>query len=92
MIIYIPIKKNSQRVPEKNFRVFKGKPLWEHTIDKLKDFEVYVDTDSLEIMDGCMSKPWVKPFLRDENLQGDEVSVVDLLKDFVKSVLPHDEP
>ena len=84
MLIYIPIKQNSQRVPEKNFRIFKGKPLWEHTVDKLKDFNVYVDTDSLEIMDGCMSKPWVKAFLRNKNLQGDEVSVVDLLKDFVK--------
>ena len=36
MIIYIPIKENSQRVPNKNFREFCGKPLWEHTIDKLK--------------------------------------------------------
>ena len=50
MIIYIPIKQNSQRVPQKNFREFNGKPLWEHTIDKLKDFEVVVDTDSEEII------------------------------------------
>ena len=40
MIVYIPIKQNSQRVPEKNFREFKGKPLWEHTVDKLKDHDV----------------------------------------------------
>ena len=56
MIIYIPIKENSQRVPQKNFREFNGKPLWEHTIDKLKDFEVVVDTDSQEIFDKCLDK------------------------------------
>ena len=37
MIIYIPIKQNSQRVPNKNFRLFNGKPLWEHTVDKFSD-------------------------------------------------------
>ena len=44
--IFIPIKHNSQRVPNKNFRLFEGKPFWEHTVDKLKNFKVYVDTDS----------------------------------------------
>jgi CMP-N-acetylneuraminic acid synthetase len=58
--------------------------LWEHTIDKLKGFKVYVDTDSIEIIDNCISKPWVKAFSRNESLRGDKVSVVDLLKDFVK--------
>lgn len=82
MIIYIPIKKNSQRVPQKNFREFKGRPLWEHTVDKLKDFKVYVDTDSNEILDRCLSKSWVKAFQRKEELIGDKTSVIDLLKDF----------
>lgn len=82
MIIYIPIKKNSQRVPQKNFREFQGKPLWEHTVDKLKDFKVYVDTDSIEILDKCLSKPWANGFLRKKDLIGDDVSVIDLLKDF----------
>lgn len=82
MIIYIPIKKNSQRVPLKNFREFNGKPLWEHTIDKLKDFEVVVDTDSEEIITACIDKKWVSPYLRPENLRGDKVSVVDLIKNY----------
>ena len=54
MIIYIPIKENSQRVPQKNFREFHGKPLWEHTIDKLKDFQVVIDTDSDDIIKKCI--------------------------------------
>ena len=82
MIIYIPIKENSQRVPQKNFRDFGGKPLWEHTIDKLKDFEVVVDTDSEEIIKKCIDKKWVLPYYRPEHLRGDTVSVVDLIKNF----------
>jgi len=82
MIIYIPIKKNSQRVPQKNFRYFKGKPLWEHTVDKLRGYQVYIDTDSEEILDSCLSKPWAKAFVRNKSLTGDQVSVIDLLKDF----------
>ncbi|MDB4664892.1 acylneuraminate cytidylyltransferase family protein [Verrucomicrobia bacterium] len=80
--IFIPIKHNSQRVPNKNFRLFKGKPLWEHTVDKLKNFKVYVDTDSDQIIKKCDSKPWVKAFTRKKRLIGDDVSVVNLLKSF----------
>lgn len=88
MIIYIPIKKNSQRVPNKNFRLFKGKPLWEHTVDKFKDTEynVYIDTDSQEIIDGCRDKD-VTVYKRPHHLCGDAVSVIDLLKNFKNDVL-----
>lgn len=84
MIVYIPIKENSQRVPRKNFREFKGKPLWEHTVDKLKDFQVVIDTDSQEIIDGCKDKKWVTTYLRPQNLRGDKVSVVDLIRNYFK--------
>tara|TARA_Y100000361_G_C11157632_1_gene345245 strand:+ start:868 stop:1497 length:630 start_codon:yes stop_codon:yes gene_type:complete len=83
MIVYIPIKNNSQRVPQKNFREFKGKPLWENTVDKLKDFNVFIDTDSDEIAKECKPKKWVSCFRRRRHLIGDNVSVVDLLKNFV---------
>jgi CMP-N-acetylneuraminic acid synthetase len=82
MIIYIPIKENSQRVPQKNFRDFNGKPLWEHTIDKLKDFQVVVDTDSDEIIKKCIGKSWVTTYERPVRLRGDKVSVVDLIKNY----------
>jgi CMP-N-acetylneuraminic acid synthetase len=82
MIIYIPIKENSQRVPKKNFRDFEGKPLWEHTIDKLKDFQVVVDTDSDEIIKKCIGKNWVTTYERPVRLRGDKVSVVDLIKNY----------
>ena len=46
MKIFIPIKQKSQRVPNKNFRLVNNIPLYKRTLYKLKDFEVYVDTDS----------------------------------------------
>ena len=83
MIIYIPIKQNSQRVPQKNFRNFQGKPLWENSVDKLKDFNVFIDTDSDLILKSCDNKEWVTCFRRKRHLVGDKISVVDLLKNFV---------
>jgi CMP-N-acetylneuraminic acid synthetase len=92
MIIYIPIKENSQRVPQKNFREFHGKPLWEHTIDKLKDFQVVIDTDSDDIIKKCIGKNWVHSYSRPHHLRGDEVSVVNLIKNFSeKSELNDDD-
>ena len=46
MKIFIPIKENSQRVPGKNFREFGGAPLYKHTLYKLSNKSIYVDTDS----------------------------------------------
>lgn len=83
MVVYIPIKKNSQRVPKKNFRLFNNKPLWEHTVDKLKSFNVFIDTDSDSIIEDNKSKDWVTCFSRKRHLVGDQVSVVDLLKNFI---------
>lgn len=83
MIIYIPIKQNSQRVPQKNFRNFQGKPLWENSVNKLKGFNVFIDTDSDLILRSCDNKEWVTCFRRKRHLVGDKISVVDLLKNFV---------
>ncbi len=84
MIVYIPIKNHSQRVPNKNFRQFNGVPLWENTVDKLKGHKVYVDTDSDLIMEKCKPKEWVECFYRKRHLLGDAISVVDLLKIFLE--------
>ena len=58
MTVFIPIKHNSQRVPNKNFRLFEGKPLWERTIDKFANtkYKVYIDTDSEDVIKKCSSR------------------------------------
>lgn len=87
MIIFIPIKEASQRVPKKNFRSFGGKPLYEHTLCKLKNFKVYVDTDSDKILDNIKNNPklsHVTGYKRDENLTGHEIPVCALIESFAK--------
>lgn len=83
MVIYIPIKQNSQRVPNKNFRVFKGNPLWIHLIKKLSNYKVFIDTDSDEIIKESSRWDYVTAFKRPSHLIGDSISVVDLIKNFV---------
>jgi CMP-N-acetylneuraminic acid synthetase len=46
-------------VPRKNFITIDNSPLWEILIDKLRGEEVYLNTDSSEILEGCKNKSWV---------------------------------
>ena len=86
MNIFVPIKHNSQRVHRKNFRRFGKEPLFKHTLLKYKKHNVYVDTDSQEIIDLISLDKRLKhvtTFSRSESLRGDTVSVCDLIKDFI---------
>ena len=57
----IPIKSNSTRVKNKNFRLLGDKPLYEYIIDHCIQAEcfddIYVDTDSPEINNYCTISP-----------------------------------
>jgi len=94
MIVFIPIKHKSQRVPNKNFRIFGNEPLYKHTLLKLKDHSVYVDTDSQEIISEIKKDPRLKhvnTFRRSKALIGHKVSVCDLIKNFI-SIFKINEP
>ena len=57
IVAIIPIKQNSQRVKNKNFKKINNYSLYELTLKKLKKCnfdEVYVDTDSDEIKKYCV--------------------------------------
>lgn len=56
MIFFLIIKENSVRVKKKNFIYLKGKQLWKITVEKLKKYKVYIDTDSEEIIKECKKK------------------------------------
>lgn len=86
MKIFIPIKHESQRVSNKNFRMFAGEPLYKHTLLKLKDHSVYIDTDSQIVLKEVETDPRLKHvtgYQRKNNLQGHKVSVCDLIKNFI---------
>ena len=55
-VALIPIKKNSSRVKNKNFKRIGNKKLYQFFIDKIKKCgfdEIYVDSDSNEIKNYC---------------------------------------
>ena len=88
MKIFIPIKHSSQRVKRKNFRDFGGEPLFKHTLLRYTDDEVYVDTDSdeiIELIENDDRLTNVVAFRRKNELRGHKVSVCDLIQDFIKT-------
>lgn len=86
MKIFIPIKQVSQRVPRKNFRLFRGEPLYKHTLLKFTNHDIFVDTDSQEAIQQIKSDPRlsnVSAYKREESLCGHKVSVCDLIENFI---------
>ena len=74
----VPMKHNSQRVPEKNYREVGGKPLFHHilnTLLKVPEIDlVCVDTDSIVIKQGISEHfPVVKVIDRPLDLRADEI-------------------
>ena len=47
------IKNDSSRIPKKNFQVLGGLQLWKHLIFELGDSDIYIDTDSDDILRAC---------------------------------------
>jgi CMP-N-acetylneuraminic acid synthetase len=84
--IFIPIKEESQRVPNKNFRMFGDFPLYKHTLLKFKEFDVYVDADSQEVVDKIKNDSelgHVTPYLRHHALMDPDESVCNLILHFI---------
>ena len=57
MKIFFIIKEKSQRIKNKNFLKFENIPLYKFVLRKFKDFQVFVDTDSDKIVNGCKKDP-----------------------------------
>lgn len=89
--IFIPIKEHSERVPRKNFRDFCGNPLYIHALKKYEntDVNVYVDTDSSEIISEVNRRKRIYEFKnieaykREKALCGDDVPVNALIDYFI---------
>lgn len=80
----VPMRHYSARVPEKNYRLLAGKPLFHHillTLGEVSEIEtILVDTDSPVIMEGILKDfPGVKTVSRPEYLLGEMVSMNDIL-------------
>ena len=81
IVAIIPIKTNSERVPGKNFKLVNSKPLYRYMLEKAvvcKFDKVYVDTDSVEIMEYC-SKHGIEVITRLPDLAKNSANGNDLL-------------
>ena len=82
----IPIKSNSTRVKDKNFRLLGDKPLYQYIINHCIEAEcfdsIYVDTDSEEIQKYCYNNKvkWIerKPELTLDTANGNDVFHYDI--------------
>jgi len=81
---FIILKKESIRVPNKNFRILGDKSLWKHLVDELNGEDVYIDTDSDVILNEASEKDKVTVYKRLEehvNLENDtEFGISPVLK------------
>lgn len=81
----MPIKHDSQRVSKKNFRLFNGKPLFYHMMEKLdacdRIDEILVNTDAIEVVEYINNSPSSKFKLieRPNHLLGDDINMNQLI-------------
>tara|TARA_B100000902_G_scaffold399921_1_gene473650 strand:+ start:5284 stop:5922 length:639 start_codon:yes stop_codon:yes gene_type:complete len=91
IIAIVPIKSKSVRVPGKNFKLVKGKPLYKFMLEKISkcNFDkVYVDTDSNEIKNFC-KKNKINVINRLKHLSKNSANGNDLLN-FHQSIIDAD--
>ena len=84
IIALVPMRHQSVRVPEKNYRLLAGKPLYSYIIQTLLDCpeigQIAIDTDSPVIKEGLTRDyPQVRIIDRPEHLRADTVPMNDIL-------------
>lgn len=82
VVIVIPARGGSRRIPRKNIKEFKGKPLLCHTIHKCREIkeidDIYVSTEDNEISSRAMSCG-ANVIRRPSELSKDNVSTLPVL-------------
>lgn len=84
--LLLPMKGNSERVPNKNLKLFNGKPLFHAVIDELINSKyinkVIINTDSDLIAESAINtfQDFVSIHKRPKNIQGDFVSMNKIIE------------
>lgn len=92
IVALLPMKANSMRVPQKNFRDFCGKPLFRWTLDNLLSISeidtIIINTDAEDILikNGLEKSNRVVIRKRPTDICGDDVSMNLVIADDVKNV------
>ena len=86
VVVLLPMKGNSERVPNKNLKLFNGKPLFHAVIDELIKSKyinkVIINTDSDLIAESAINsyQDFVTIHKRPKNIQGDFVSMNKIIE------------
>ena len=91
VIALVPMRHESERVPQKNFRPLAGKPLYAHILETLQACahvsQIVVDTDSPTIWQGIEAAfPEIVLLDRPERLRGGDVPMNEVLQHDVTQV------
>ena len=88
VVALLPMKRNSERIPNKNFKIFKGKPLFQWilstllSVDYIKKIIINTDARDLIHLDNKIKNKH-KIIIRDrnKNICGDRVSMNKIIED-----------
>ncbi|MFV2045052.1 MAG: acylneuraminate cytidylyltransferase family protein [Anaerolineales bacterium] len=91
VVALVPMRHESERVPQKNFRPLAGKPLYAHILETLQACaqvaQIVVDTDSPTIWEGIEAAfPEIVLLERPERLRGGHVPMNEVLLHDVSQV------
>jgi len=84
IVVLVPMRHHSERVPGKNYRLLNGKPLYAHIIETLlavpEVSKIVVDTDSPVILEGLRKDyPQVGTIERPEHLRAGTIPMNEIL-------------
>jgi len=89
-VAIIPARSGSKRIPNKNIRIFAGKPIIGWSIEAALEAEcfdkVIVSTDSEKIAEIARDFGAEVPFLRQADLSGDHVSTAPVISDVLRNI------
>ncbi len=91
VVAIIPARKNSKRIPGKNYKKFNGVPIIINTIRKLKKSKIFnriiVSTDSKKIATIARKYGAEVPFLRSKLLSNDYVTIYPVISNIVRFLI-----
>jgi len=95
VLVLIPARGDSQRIPNKNIRILNGKPLIQYTIDyalkETTDARVIVSTDNNNIAKVAMQCGAESPFLRPKDISGPETPDYPVVEHCLKYLQQEDQ-
>ena len=90
IVALLPIKEHSERVPSKNFKILKNKPLYKWILDTLLDVscidKIIVNTDSEQLIEQLTDQERILVRKRKKEICGDFVSMNKVILDDINNI------